>query len=505
MGAMEERTQQAVPKWFDRKISPGDQVVSLMISLILTGLSAGSFSWAGIIAAFLWIAGGMSLILPSAHAIFDFAVGREPTRKVEPTQAFVGTLMLIGIAILWNSYPEDIAGMVNQSFSRASRVYGVVAALGLLVFLICSLLALTSRTPAAKLPVGTATPNLPAGDDTADELAEDLRSKSRIIQQLEQDSAEYQAEARNLQNELVDVRKQQSVTKRDYDILLSLITRTREANSAQSFQRAALDYWIDQFEMLSDPILSTDAEFDAWLKRVEELKQAARDTFIAVFNHPVFTNEFFNPNNTFTVGKKFPDTYDDRHNKKLNEIAALIRTLKDERGRIMAADGGDEDGKLDNLKTQLEKAQAKVASLTEERERLTSASNLPNAAEAAFIDCARDFIEQNDKSRQWKAVSIAIAVRERHMTGVVNSDEELVQWWELFKQKKAVLDKFVPMFRVTASVDEVAPPSRVLKQFRAYNVRHNELLNDIDFQLEQLRRTLSEGPVILFVSSQHDC
>lgn len=114
------------------------------------------------------------------------------------------------------------------------------------------------------------------------------------------------------------------------------------------------------------------------------------------------------------------------------------------------------------------------------------------AAEKSFAAKAQPLLERSAlrSSRYAHVYNVNIQVLEELMAVPVRSQNDLDDWILRFEQTKLAIYCLSPLFGQDVNINESPPPNRELKQFRAFNPKHNELLNDIDFHLERLRKLL---------------
>jgi hypothetical protein len=118
------------------------------------------------------------------------------------------------------------------------------------------------------------------------------------------------------------------------------------------------------------------------------------------------------------------------------------------------------------------------------------------AAEKSFASKARALMERAliRSDKYLYVYTLNIEVLEELMAVTVQSDDDLADWLLRYEQTKLVVNHLSPMYGQDISINESPPPTRVLKQFRAFNAKHNETLNDIDYHVERLKKEI-EGLV----------
>jgi hypothetical protein len=439
-----------------------DKVEHYALPVIGTALVAvwRKATWQMVAFVFLWLSGVASLTWPTIHAWWaKYRTGEGPERKPEIAQFVIGCLLFFAFIVLWFAFPEDMNEMADLLFTPTRRTFFVLAVIAAVCAVLLFVAAAT--TPTAVSEAVATSESQPAAPETAapKPTAESSTGETREALEAERNT----------------LRKQASAANRDNKIFRTLAQQMRESNTAGPIQRAALDYWIEEFGALSRKMMSTDAEFDSWLKDVEQQKSAARDFFIGLFNHPVLTNAFFDGKQQFTTGRRFENRYDDRHNLKLNELAALIDWLKRERDKI-PPDATEQSASGEVMDVQASK--------------LWHARTI---AEGDYAKQAREVMDKGDRTLAMKAYDIAIGLLDSHMSIPVKSEAELDFWLLWLEQKRLVNDVLSQMLRVTGwGLENPPPPDRELKQFRAFNDRHNQALNDIEYHLARLRTQLAE-------------
>ncbi|MEX2308705.1 MAG: hypothetical protein WD738_13985 [Pirellulales bacterium] len=137
---------------------------------------------------------------------------------------------------------------------------------------------------------------------------------------------------------------------------------------------------------------------------------------------------------------------------------------------------------------------SQVYKLTAERDKLKLAADPPENRRA--LQTAQDLYASKasevvfmDKSSKWKGYTVAIKVIDDLMAQSVGSFEDLQRLVLTTEYALDIIQRFSRIYAAHLNRD-ITPPSRVLKQFRAFNPRHNELLNDLDYQAEKWREAL---------------
>jgi hypothetical protein len=100
-------------------------------------------------------------------------------------------------------------------------------------------------------------------------------------------------------------------------------------------------------------------------------------------------------------------------------------------------------------------------------------------------------LAENNKSTHAKAFSVAIAALRQVMSQPVKSEQELAQWLLLSEEVMEIASRNSRIYQAAVARERV-PPTRELKQFRAFNSKHNEVLNDMDYQIERWEESLKQ-------------
>ena len=183
----------------------------------------------------------------------------------------------------------------------------------------------------------------------------------------------------------------------------------------------------------------------------------------------------------------------------LSRQVSELTTKRDSLARSLAASQKAQQEQANLLTdSQQESASANstIQKLTQELAKERQARSVLDArseSEYLYVSKARAFVNRHDKSRLWRAYSIAIAVLEQRMSYPIASDYGLEQWLLMWKQDKYVIKRLSEMFGHDLGVEGSPPPSMERKQFGSFNEQHNETLNEIQFHIDRMKKELPQA------------
>lgn len=366
--------------WFEWRLSVTDLLLGTVLSLGGVGWMSQYVSLAGTLAVFIWLLGVCGLLIPTLHDLVNYLLGRNQRPRIDILQCAIGIVLLTGILVLWYSFPEDMKGMVNRTFS----VYSVLAAAALLLFGFFFSMAVRSAKAGVPAHGLVASNTGEAASFASDEKADFERSRKEMEQASEKAKQNYEAALAEKQSELNKAKSSLEAVMAKYALLeqdnlvfTEMARRMGESKTNGALKRAVVEYWLEGFRSLNSEKISSNSELELWNKKLNRMKNETRDMMVKFFGQSVLSPQYFARDAVRpTMGKKFDNSYDDTHSKGLNEVAAIIRDLTKQQEKL-----GADSMAISNVIELQKRVEAKENNLDQEKKQL----DVKRAAETAKL------------------------------------------------------------------------------------------------------------------------